>query len=370
MHALEAELQVSREKFEREVRRVHEDHASKLKEYADRLDIGASISRSLAERPRRVGSEADIKVSPIAHAIQQLTKQWLSYVAEGDKYESVKDGPTMRSCLRRGQDNIGISSDQQKLVTKFLQDIATRLDEECCRAVRHARVLEWELRRVREDAIDATTALQEARVKHVRLYARLALAEAVINATSTSQSVRTVSVVDVSPLSMSKVNCSRDGFSGYVQNPGKGHISIKGDEWSVSCTTAALFLLEKRLAVAVADVVATEAARAAATAGEASATVRAEAAEAEIARNRAAADMVEAELERRKALATHEVKMEAKEWRRDIKTELERWWRDDLVSLSLVASTIGYMSKRICRILRANGFTSVETVDELWPHNI
>ncbi|CAM9788122.1 unnamed protein product [Scytosiphon promiscuus] len=81
------------------------------------------------------------------------------------------------------------------------------------------------------------------------------------------------------------------------------------------------------------DLVTSGAARAAALAGEASANARAEAAEATAKGALAAADLLAAELERHKALASDEAAATAAEWRREIREELGRWWRDDLLAL-------------------------------------
>lgn len=343
--ALEAELRQARDRYRDEVNRLSEGHVTRLKEFADRLSSDGSILLPMEQKT--FASEAGAKTemaatmaSPLMRAIAQLAEQWRAYVKEGGVDNTLRKRPSSSGkgdhrSQRTGTDEGGaavrINCERQRAAVAFLQEMASRLDEECARAVRRARALEWELRGARQEALDSVVALEASRVERARLSARATLAEAAVAAASSNS------------LSLSFTNSMAgpdNSLSFRTGSSGGGVFGLgaptRGDSGGFGCrqgsyTAAAVFLLEKRLDAAMEDLVAARAARGAAEAGQAAAMARAEAAEAHAAGTLASADVLEAELERHKASVSHSLQSEALEWRREIRAELERWWQEDLV---------------------------------------
>lgn len=353
-HALSGELERCRERQRQEILRLSEKHDAGLKECADRLFAEAPILKQSSDRIFGGGGggretaavSAALRVSPVASAIAGLADKWESFVAREYRIKRCRikctfNAATARSVGRCPNEKAGGSRcgdgvadpKRQQLARTFLQEIATRLDAECSRAVRRARAFEWELRGSRQEALDASTALEEARVEVARLSARMTAAEAVVITAASSLGNESLATGKnsadvmysnlVAPGSVPGV-----GWSGASSSVGDGDGEVW---WTSSCTVAATFLLEKRLATAMEDLIATKVARAAAEEGEAAATSRAETAEARTMNARAATDVLGAELERHKSSASDELAAESTEWRREIRSELGRWWRDDLV---------------------------------------
>lgn len=332
--ALEAELHKAREQHRDEITRLSEGHATRLKEFSDRLCVDGAVPRAVGLISEEAETAAKAMATPVACAIAQLVEEWRSYIAEDhEKCEGGRNSYATKAQRRRCLDTSNpTSSGHEQVVAEFLRETATRLDAKCCRAVRRARVLEWELCGVRQKATDASVALEEARVERARLSARAAAAEATVVACFSP--VGTVCVTDMASSSyMAGCNSGGDGFSRGILPGGFCGARATADAGRRgSCTAAAFSLLEKRLAAALEDLVAAGAARAAAEAGEATATARAEAAEVDATGKRMEADKIEADLERDKALALEGLRTEALEWRRQIRVDLGRWWQDELVS--------------------------------------
>lgn len=370
-HALAVELRENRQQHREEVLRLSEAHDARIKECADRLSLdGASLPQpplgGHGTKGRRRGATATVAASvassPVAAAIAELAAQWRAFVSNGvgDEYENDGNNKSRRRQQRTsvspdvaGSNGGGyrpgnemaapsgggsskgtiISERQLTATTTFLQETAVRLDTECSRAVRRARALEWELAGARRGQLDATTALEEAREEVCRLSARAAVAEASVTAAAAVPSAGKPSYAgDLAESSSSSAmpgsgGCGEIRFGG--DNAGEEAATGTG-RWSYY-TIAAVSLLEKRFAAAVEDLVAAGAARAAAVAGEAAANARADAAEATVRESLARADLLTADLERHKVSTTDGA---AAEWRREIRAELGRWWKDDLVSWS------------------------------------
>ncbi|CBN80212.1 expressed unknown protein [Ectocarpus siliculosus] len=385
-HALAVELRENRQQHREEVLRLSEAHDARIKECADRLSLdGASLPQpplcGHGTRGRRRGATATVAASvassPVAAAIAELAAHWRAFVSNGmgDDYEN--DGNNKSRRRRRRQrtstsaDVIGpsgggyrrgnetavpsgggggskgtvLSERQLTATATFLQETAVRLDTECSRAVRRARALEWELAGARRGQLDATTALEEAREEVCRLSARAAVAEASVAAASAAAAAAAAPPAGkpsyADQLAESSSSSAMPGSGG---GSGGGGIRFGGGDageeastrtgrWSYY-TVAAVSLLEKRFAAAVEDLVAAGAARAAAVAGEAAANARADAAEAAAREPLARADLLAADLERHKVSATMEQDgAAAAEWRREIRAELGRWWKDDLLAL-------------------------------------
>lgn len=344
-HALETELQKGRERHRDELTRLSDEHIARLNELANRLCGFESTSRShggtVEGEPGPSSASMLTASSPMAGAIAHLTEQWRSYVANQEKPSSRR--PSSRSKSRKtDSDHADIRNrgERQRGVAAFLQETMVNLSNECSRAVRRARALEWELRGARQDARDQKTALDEARVERARLLARMTAAEAAVVASShvvtMASSAGTVPVADVDN-SFCRANSSSGGAVFAVASSDRGCAAGSregglGGHGPGSCTVAAFSLLEKRLQAAVEDLVTAEAARAAAEVGETAATERAAVTEVGAAGTRAAVDVLKAELERHKTMATEKVRADALEWRREIRVDIGRWWHDDLVS--------------------------------------
>lgn len=334
----------ARERHRDEINRLSEGQVTRLKEIANRLCVYDATLPSPGLLAAREGEfEASTKASvasPVANAIVQLEEQWRAYVAKAKPPSSSGES---RKSRRREPHADGTDSrtgnERQGVAAAFLQEIATRLDNECARAVRHARALEWELRGVRRDMLDRANALEEARVERARLCARVTAAEVALVAASHTPTISlptgNVSAAGVEnsfyfAAGSSGGTAFAGGASARGSTPGSrqsGHGDGPG-----SATIAAFSLLEKRLTAALEDLVTAEAARAAAEASEIAATARAEAAEVEATGTRATADVLKVELERHKAAAVDKLRTEALEWRREIRAEIGRWWQDDLAS--------------------------------------
>lgn len=343
-NALAAELQTSRERHRDDVARLSKEHDTRIKECADRLFVGASPSQLYGPVFEEEGGAVrkTILVSPVVSAISELAAQWRTWVATEDEKHRYRRRSTAVAQARRCPENKpdsglgdgGGSYEQHQLVTAFLRETATRLDAECSRAVRHARALEWELRGARQEALDAKITLEEVRTEAARLSARTAAAEAAVAAASfdITPPGRSYSTLPADPAASSLPDSSggvRFGFSITGSGGGGGG---RGEVCRGMYTVAVVSLLEKRLAAALQDLVSSRAAKSAAEAGESAATARAEAAEAEATAARAAADVLSDELERHKSSVSSRMVEEAAGWRREIRSELGRWWQDDLVS--------------------------------------
>lgn len=343
-HALETELQTGRERHQGELTHLSDEHIARLNELAHRLCGFESTSRShsgaVEGEPGASSTSMLTAASPMAGAIAQLTEQWRSYVANQEMPLPRRSSRQSKS-LKTDSDDADITnrSERQRGVAAFIQETMVSLGNECSRAVRRARALEWELRGARQDARDRKTALDEARVERARLLARVTAAEAAVVASchvvTMASSAGSVPAADVD-----NSFCFADGSSGGTvfavtslnrNNAAGSWEGGVGGHGPGTCTVAAFSLLEKRLAAAVEDLVAAEAARAAAEVGEMTATERAAAAEVEAAGARAAVDVLKAELERHKTMATDRVRADALEWRREIRADIGRWWHDDLV---------------------------------------
>lgn len=377
-----AELQGARERHRDEIRQQSEGHDTRLREFADRASFTDTPSLSLLPRSSALGrdardvgdvggrtsavtaaaaaaSAAATTLTPVALAVVGLAEKWHTYAGRNNRgTRRSRSASTAAAAPTRGlaepssgaqRDNDGgggggrVKSEGQLLVGSFLRETVVRLDAECARAVRHARVLEWELRGARQEAADAAAALEEARVDGARWSARTAVAEAALTAASHSVAAGGANRQTYADPTASVVppGSAGDDFNfnfGVNANsvPGgrtDGGGSTRSDAVRQgTCTAASVSLLEKRLAAAMEDLVATGAARAAAEAGETLAAARAGAAEAEAMAARVAADMLGAELERHKASVSGAMATEAADWRREIRSELGRWWNDGLVS--------------------------------------
>ncbi|CAM9536480.1 unnamed protein product [Ectocarpus fasciculatus] len=375
-HALAVELRENRQQHREEVLRLSEAHDARIKECADRLSLdGASPLPQPplgghGTRGRRRGATATVAASvassPVAAAIAELAAQWRAFVSNGmgDDYENDGNNKNRRRRRQRtsasadvpgpsgggyrpgnktavpsggggGSKGTVISERQFTATATFLQETAVRLDTECSRAVRRARALEWELAGARRGQLDAATALEEAREEVCRLSARAAVAEASV--TAAVLPAGKPSYAGHLAESSSSSAMPRSGGSGGVRFGGDGAgegTSAGTGRWSYY-TVAAVSLLEKRFAAAVEDLVAAEAAGAAAVAGEAAANARADAAEAAARESLTRADLLASDLERHKVSATDGAAADgaAAEWRREIRAELGRWWKDDLLAL-------------------------------------
>lgn len=351
--ALVVELQMCRERHRDEILRLSDNHDAKLKEYADRLSVDAPLplprGRLLAGGGGGTGLTSTTVISPVASAIAELVGQWRTLFAQEKSKRRQRRASTAAVAQgRRLEDKSGgrredeDTSEQQLHAAAFLQQTATRLDDECSRAVRHSRVLEWELRGARQGALDAKMAFEELRVEAARLSARAAAAEAAVAAGS---------FMTTPPAGNSSLSCVNPAATSVLGGNGHDRFGLSASGADVgkvrtgSYTVAAVSLLEKRFAAAVEDLVASETAKAVAEAGEAAATARAEEAEAEAMGARATADVLGAELERHKASALDGVAAEAAEWRREIRSELGRWWQDELVGGERMCLEVGFRGR-------------------------
>lgn len=337
---------------------------------------GAAVTASFGARP------SSFSASPVSAAIAEISAQWRAFVSQEvdhnddahrdrhrhsrrQRLSTPRSGETRdaeRGAGRRSRSRsrrrdggaITVSERQLAATTAFLQEAATRLDIECNSAVRRARTLEWELAGARRGELDAKTALEEAREEVCRLSARTAVAEAAV--TAAAQQPPAGSSYPAAPHADHLAGSSTSYYAapgggggggsgiifGFDGNTGSRFGTSGGDGQALTdtgrshYTIAAVSLLEKRFAAAVEDLLASGAARAAALAGEATANARAEEAEATAKGAVASADLLAAELERHKTSASDEAAAAAAaEWRRKIREELGRWWRDDLVGAGM-----------------------------------
>lgn len=348
------ELQKTREHHRDEIRRLSDSHDTRLRECTDRVlaDTSPLPRPALRREPGDVGrsavATAATTLTPVALAVVSLADKWRAYAGQHCGTRRGKSALAAAACSqhrseaesftggqRNGGDKGGIKSKGQLLVETFLRETVVRLDAECARAVRHARVLEWELHGARQEAVDVTAALEEARVEGARWSARVAVAEAALIAASQPAGGAHRTYADPTASAVAVAGGTAGDFNFGASVPGGRGGTRSGAAPQGSCTAASVSLLEKRLAAAMGDLVVTGAARAAAEAGEAAATARAEEAQGEAMAARATADMLGAELERHKASVSGAMVAEATEWRREIRSELGRWWNDDLVSFLL-----------------------------------
>lgn len=350
--SLAAELQKSRERHREEILRLSDEHCIRLKESAERFFTDAALQHPRDQAFEKLGGKGkggkvigttSLAVeSPVVAAINELAQVWRGCVKRGD-IERRQKRANGRSSRDSRTDDAGsipahrgneVSHERHELAAGFLVETAVRLEAECCGAIRHARALEWELRAARRQAVDANVALEEANVEGVRLSARAAAAEAAL-----------ISTLHANPPainltgSLGDSNNLRSEFQSYKRGVGGFNLTVDGGvgengSGSSRSTVAAVWLLEKRHAAAIEDLISSRVARRAAEVGEAVATARAHAAEAEAKSARAAADVMSGELERHKSEVEDRIIAKASDWRREIRDELRRWWRDDLVGTS------------------------------------
>lgn len=340
--SLAAELQKSRERHREEILRLSDEHCTRLKESAERFCTDAALQHPRDQALEKKGGKGKGgqvvgTETPVVAAINELAQLWRGRVKRRDTERRQKRG-NCRSSRDSSTDGAGgtpasrgneVSPERHELAAEFLVETAVRLEAECCGAIRHARALEWELRLARRQAADANMALEEAKVESARSSARAAAAEAAL-----------IPALHVNPPainltgSLSDSNNLHSELQSYKQGVAGFNLAVDegvGKNGNISSTVAAVWLLEKRHAAAIEDLVSSRVARRAAEVGEAVATARAHAAEAEAKSARAAADVMSRELERHKTELEDRVIGEVSDWRREIRDELRRWWRDDLV---------------------------------------
>lgn len=342
--SLAAELQKSRERHREEVLRLSDEHCTRLKESVERFCTDAvlqhphdqALEKNCGKGKGKGGHVIGMK-TPVVAAIHELAQLWRGRVKRRDIERHQKPG-NHRSRRDSSTDGAGgtsasrgneVSPERHEIAAEFLVETAVRLEAECCGAIRHARALEWNLRLARRQVVDANVALEEAKVEGVRLSARAAAAEAALIPAlhANSPAINLTSSLGDSNNLRSELQSYKRGVAGFNLSVDGG----VGGNGSISSTVAAVWLLEKRHAAAIEDLVSSRVARRAAEVGEAVATARAHAAEAEAKSARAAADVMSGELERHKTELEDRTIAEASDWRREIREELRRWWRDDLV---------------------------------------
>ncbi|CAN0456645.1 unnamed protein product, partial [Discosporangium mesarthrocarpum] len=229
----------------------------------------------------------------------------------------MRDGVKSGSGQAHGR-HIGTAR-SRSLAAAYLRDTVCQLDSESFAAERRALALEWELRTAREEAIDATAAMEQARSEAARLSARLAVAEAAALAQHSAPSPSFPANTTGPPR---------------VEEPSMGggcFATTTTSNWSM--TEAAVSLLEKRLAAALEDLVVAEGARAAAVRDAQEQRSRAKRAEGEVVTAQSFANTLQLEVARQKVEAAERVKEEALTWRRELRAEVEQWWGGELTPL-------------------------------------